>query len=181
MDCRARQRERRGVPAIIRTRVAGRADQGPGRPGLRAAFLLITVNAAAGALLAVTFVHGWAQRIFAADVGGITYVIAAVFMVGMGICARESFARSRTSNGVAHARYLAGVLVMLGLIGTVLGFIIALDGIRAESAANFAEVTRMVAAMVDGMSVAFYTTLEGAILNLWLGLNCRLVAHAGRK
>ncbi|MGE3289768.1 MAG: MotA/TolQ/ExbB proton channel family protein [Geminicoccaceae bacterium] len=76
---------------------------------------------------------------------------------------------------IAPVRAIAGYLVLLGLIGTVLGFIIALDGVDPARAGDVAEVGRMVATLVDGMGVALNTTLIGAILNIWLMVDYRLL------
>ncbi|RMF36311.1 MAG: hypothetical protein D6754_11640 [Alphaproteobacteria bacterium] len=85
------------------------------------------------------------------------------------------------SSRIASVQHFAGSLVLLGLIGTVLGFIIALSGVSAESATNLADTSAMVSRLIEGMSIALYTTLEGAVLNLWLGVNYRmLVASSAR-
>lgn len=73
-------------------------------------------------------------------------------------------------------RHLANSLVLLGLIGTVLGFIIALSGVNPEQAEDVRNVAPMVSQLIRGMSVALYTTLVGSILNLWLMVNYRLLA-----
>ena len=66
--------------------------------------------------------------------------------------------------------------MFLGLIGTVVGFIIALSGIDPANAADVDSITPMIATLIDGMSVALYTTLVGAILNLWLMINYHILA-----
>lgn len=73
---------------------------------------------------------------------------------------------------IGLARIIAGNLV---LIGTVLGFIIVLDGVDPGRAGDVAEVDRMVATLVDDMGVALNTTLIGAILNIWLMIDYRLL------
>jgi biopolymer transport protein ExbB/TolQ len=65
---------------------------------------------------------------------------------------------------------------VLGLIGTVAGFIIALSGVTAEEAGDLAAVQPMIAQLISGMSIALYTTLEGAVLGLWLTVNHRILA-----
>jgi biopolymer transport protein ExbB/TolQ len=65
--------------------------------------------------------------------------------------------------------------VILGLIGTVLGFIIALSGVNPETAADVSSIGPMVSTLIDGMSVALYTTLLGAVLNVWLMLDYRIL------
>jgi hypothetical protein len=81
----------------------------------------------------------------------------------------------RLTARLTPVRYIANTLVLLGLIGTVIGFIIALSGIDPESAANVSSVGPMVSTLISGMSVALYTTLVGAILNIWLMVNYRLL------
>lgn len=79
------------------------------------------------------------------------------------------------ANRIAAIRSIATSLVLLGLIGTVLGFIMALHGVDAGAAGDVAQVGRMVAALVEGMGVALYTTLIGAVLNIWLMIDDRLL------
>lgn len=84
--------------------------------------------------------------------------------------------RLHLSHRIAVVRHIANSLVLLGLIGTVVGFIIALSGVDPEKAADFASVSPMVSTLIRGMSTALYTTLVGGILNLWLTVNYQLLA-----
>lgn len=84
--------------------------------------------------------------------------------------------RLRLQNRIATVRHIANSLVFLGLIGTVLGFIIALSGVKPELASDVGAVAPMVSTLVEGMAVALYTTLMGAVGNLWLMANYRLLA-----
>lgn len=85
-------------------------------------------------------------------------------------------ARLRLSHRIAIVRNIANTLVLLGLIGTVLGFIIALSGVDADRVADVAAIAPMVSTLISGMSTALYTTLVGAILNVWLMANHQLLA-----
>ena len=62
---------------------------------------------------------------------------------------------------IAPIRHIANSLVFLGLIGTVIGFIIALSGIDPDAAADIDSIGPMVSTLISGMSVALYTTLVG--------------------
>ncbi len=84
--------------------------------------------------------------------------------------------KARLWNSIAVVRQFASALVMLGLIGTVVGFIMALSGVGPKTVGDVAGVQAMVAQLVSGMSVALYTTLCGAVLGLWLTVNNRLLA-----
>lgn len=87
----------------------------------------------------------------------------------------EAALRLRLANRIAIVRNIASSLVLLGLIGTVLGFIIALGGVDPNAAGDVGRVATMVAALVDGMGVALYTTLIGSVLNVWLMVNYRML------
>jgi hypothetical protein len=44
-----------------------------------------------------------------------------------------------------------------------------------ENASNINAVAPMVSTLVEGMSIALYTTLVGAVLNVWLMTNYHLL------
>lgn len=179
-------------------------------------FRLAAVNLGALAALGAAFGEGWAQLVFTADVTRITWVIAAVFAVGLILslikgwklsceveCARiatpcagtwardflegtlgrsaggrsiaASVLRMQVVSRIAPVRHIAAALVMLGLIGTVVGFIVALSGISGQAAGDVGAVSGMITRLIAGMSVALYTTLEGAVLSLWLTVNHQIL------
>ncbi|MFQ5626131.1 MAG: MotA/TolQ/ExbB proton channel family protein [Methyloligellaceae bacterium] len=84
--------------------------------------------------------------------------------------------RLKLSHRIQIVRHIANLLVFLGLIGTVIGFIIALSGVEPEAVSQADSVATMVAKLIQGMSVALYTTLLGAVLNVWLNVNHRLLS-----
>jgi hypothetical protein len=81
----------------------------------------------------------------------------------------------KLASRIAVVRHIAGSLVFLGLIGTVIGFMIALSGVNPEDAADISAIGPMVSTLISGMSVALSTTLVGAVLNIWLMINYRLL------
>ncbi|MFQ5958233.1 MAG: MotA/TolQ/ExbB proton channel family protein [Alphaproteobacteria bacterium] len=89
--------------------------------------------------------------------------------------------RARLARRIAVVRHVANSLVLLGLIGTVLGFIIALSGVDPNAAGDVRAVAPMVTNLIGGMSVALYTTLVGAVLNLWLMVNYHMLASGAVK
>ena len=89
--------------------------------------------------------------------------------------------RVRISNRIAVVRHFANSLVLLGLVGTVLGFIIALSGVDPSVAGDVRAITPMVSDLIRGMSVALYTTLVGAVLNLWLTVDFHILASGAAK
>lgn len=84
--------------------------------------------------------------------------------------------RLQLSHRIQIVRNIANMLVFLGLIGTVIGFIIALSGVDEQAVSEADSVASMVATLIRGMSVALYTTLLGAVLNVWLSINYRMLS-----
>jgi hypothetical protein len=76
---------------------------------------------------------------------------------------------------LGNIRHLANTIVLIGLIGTVIGFIIALSGVSAEAATDAKAIAPMVSTLIFGMAIALYKTLVGSVLNVWLMANYRLL------
>ena len=88
---------------------------------------------------------------------------------------------AESDKDIAKTEWLASVsewLVALGLLGTVVGFSMALAGVDqgALSTANGAQSA--VTALMQGMRVALNTTLLGAALALWHEVNVRMLKTA---
>lgn len=87
----------------------------------------------------------------------------------------------KLSSRIAPISEIASSLVMLGLLGTVVGFIMALSGLDPEKAADIGQMPGMAAEMVHGMHTALYATLTGGVLNLWLKVNVGLLKGAAAR
>jgi hypothetical protein len=100
-----------------------------------------------------------------------------------GIVGREGATRLALANALrlklAHritpVRHVASSLVLLGLVGTIIGFIIALSGVNQDAVTNAAAIGPMVATLLHGMAMALFKTLVGSVLNIWLMVNYRLL------
>jgi len=84
--------------------------------------------------------------------------------------------RSRLYARIVVVRTIGNVLITLGLIGTVIGFIIALSGVDSNTVADVGAIGPMVSTLIKGMAVALYTTLVGSVLHVWLLVNYQLLA-----
>jgi hypothetical protein len=81
--------------------------------------------------------------------------------------------RLKLSNRITIVRHTANSLVFLGLVGMVIGFIVALFGVDPEYVSSAAAAGPM---LILGMPIALYTTHVGAVLYLWLIVNHRMLA-----
>ena len=89
--------------------------------------------------------------------------------------------RIQIAGWIAPVRHFANSLVLLGLVGTVIGFIIALSGVDSEAISDVSKISSIVSTLLSGMSVALYTTLVGAALNLWLMVNFHMLSAGAHE
>lgn len=74
--------------------------------------------------------------------------------------------------------FVTGLLVKLGLLGTVIGFIIMLGAVDSAGSFDVAAVQQLLGSMSEGMSVALYTTLTGLSASMLLGLQYLMLDRA---
>ena len=86
--------------------------------------------------------------------------------------------RLQLAQAPGSVRHIAGLLVLMGLVGTVIGFIVALSGVDPQKVPTVDNVAPMVARLISGMSIALYTTLIGSVLHLWLMICQRILASS---
>jgi hypothetical protein len=111
---------------------------------------------------------GYVQFVFTHDVSHISYLISAVFVAAM-----AGVFLGRTG----HLERVEVWLVTLGLIGNVVGFILALQNIDTGSLGTAEGVQKVAASLLAGMGVAFCSTLVGAVAALWISINAWVIGE----
>jgi MotA/TolQ/ExbB proton channel family len=81
----------------------------------------------------------------------------------------------RTHGAHETAWWFTSATIKLGLLGTVVGFIVMSSQIGDMPSLDFDQVQVLLKRMTQGMAIALYTTLVGLIANLWLGLQLMLL------
>ena len=72
--------------------------------------------------------------------------------------------------------FVTDLMPRVGLIGTVIGFMISLDASSvADSLETVDDVKTMIIVVLSGMSVALTTTLAGLVLQVWLDVQKRAI------
>ena len=92
---------------------------------------------------------------------------------------RALASRLRGSNW--HGAFMGDAMMKLGLLGTVIGFIMMLAPIAGLDVENQGAVKSSMALMSDGMAVAMYTTLAGLAGALLLKIQYSMLEHATAK
>ena len=114
------------------------------------------------------WIAGIADKPFEGDSGFLCWLIVGIAALGI-LCVFLQRWRD--------VEWLATHVVRIGLLGTVVGLIVAFSAAKAGGSADPNEIRPMIAAVVDGMYVSLYATLLGIATNLWLKINLRLLGN----
>lgn len=167
-------------------------------------YKLIILNACGAAGAVWGYSQGYITTLFEGETTGIGYGIVALFAVGLAAVAERSVKVSRALNSLkrwdallaagkyppmkdrpdgskfaAKSAYIGDIavwLVTLGLIGNIVGFAVAINGLDLSGGADAA--LQALGQMISGMKVAFYTTLIGTACGLWVDINFRILTTA---
>jgi len=134
-------------------------------------------NISGAALMWAAHAEGLLVQAYNADPTHIVVLIVAVFLYGLILtpfCIRNN-SPFKYAQRFKPLRQISSSLVFLGLIGTVVGFIIALSGVDPSSVGDQAQIQPMVAALLSGMGTALYTTLAGSVFSLWTTINANIL------
>ncbi len=74
--------------------------------------------------------------------------------------------------------FLADLMIRLGLLGTVIGFIFMLGSVAQVSSVDIQALQQLLTNMSAGMRIALYTTLTGLAAGILLGFQYRLLDGA---
>lgn len=121
---------------------------------------LIAYHSMGAFLLVPLYLNGWLADIWAEPTK-----ISTGIMIALGLGAVLSVLGEWREVGL-----IADTSVFAGLIGTVIGIIIAFSNLDPSQMANVEYARSMGTALLSGMSVALYTTLVGAVSFVWLNI-----------
>lgn len=130
-------------------------------------FVLITL-AGAGAILA-----GLHTSLWEADSTKISFLIISLLAIFTIWCGYLSYRLNKDSHELIDKRaqigwFASDMVFTLGMIGTVIGFIMMLSGFHKVDITQIQTVQQLLGTLGQGMGVALYTTLSGLIAGLIL-------------
>lgn len=158
-------------------------------------YRLLILNLIGVVAFVAAWQKGWVSAVLDGDSTGMVYGIAGLFIVGMvslliraakvtaGLNALKRLELRSTNSTkflekAAHLEDIPNWLTVLGLLGTVIGIMIALSGIDLNSLATPEGTKKALAVLMEGMRVAFCTTIAGGVLGLWFDFNRRILKTA---
>jgi hypothetical protein len=135
----------------------------------RGAYLprFIVLQAVGGAILAGLWIAGLLHKPFDGDNAALCWLIVGIAGAGIACVGAQRW---------ADVRWVATHVVRVGLLGTVVGLIVAFSAASHGGAGDPAAVRTMIESVVSGMYVSLYATLLAVATNLWLKVNLRLLA-----
>jgi len=168
-------------------------------------YRFLIFNTLMGFLLGFLSYKGYVSSVIAGDSTGISLLITGMFVILFGSTTRRVWTTSRGLNrlkditySMVHTRNHVSVsvydekrlikirhigegaswLAYLGLIGTVVGFIISLSGADPSALSPVQGVQTMIPNLMRGMMVALYTTITGSFFGIWTEINYRILHTA---
>ena len=138
--------------------------------------------------LELCYFHGLLESIYHNDVTKLSVVIALIFGWQSFHCGLQLFRRDQ--NRSSHAEDMAAVergwlwsdvVLSLGMIGTVVGFMVMLSGFAGADFSNVENTQGLIANLSYGMSTALATTLVGLISSVLLKLQFFMLEAIIRK
>lgn len=152
---------------------------------------LTILNMVGLVLLSAAWRYGIIGQVLAVDDVYVSRINACLFLVGLFLAFRAVWVittmgsygaaplKLRIQQLLTPIRHIANTLVMLGLVGTTIGFIIALSGVDPAAATDVAKIGPMISVLLHGMAMSLFKTLVGMVLNIWLMITYRVVEHVG--
>ncbi|TDU26754.1 MotA/TolQ/ExbB proton channel family protein [Panacagrimonas perspica] len=77
--------------------------------------------------------------------------------------------------------FLSSMILKLGLLGTIVGFVFMLGAIDAIKTLTTADLPQMLGKMGAGMAISLYTTLVGLVANMALGLQNLMLDRSAER
>lgn len=124
--------------------------------------------------------QGWLGELFLMGVLPICVLIVAFFMYGMTICTRLIFSKVEPKPITKELKLVSSIcnwLVMLGLLGTVAGMLMALMNVSLDAVSSVDSARSMLVSFLLGAKVALYTTLVGGFSSFWLSIIYRIIVY----
>ena len=151
--------------AAVDTIEAGALEEGTGKQ-VAFASRFVVVQAIGAAALIGLWMAGLVGKPFEGSNAPLCWLIVAMGALGVACVFLQRW---------QDVQWIATHVVRIGLLGTVIGLIIAFAAAGNGASADAEQVKTMIGAVVSGMYVSLYATLLGIATNLWLKINLRLL------
>lgn len=167
---------------------------------LKSKFLVF--NGTAFAALGGAWLAGWVDQVIKADGSGMGFVVAGTFATGLALSgwrlwkiagemdrlkdghgrvrrfASERALELKLFAKISPIRHIANSIMLMGLIGTVLGLIHGLQGVKGATIGDASAAAQVIGGLIGGMGTALTLSLLALVFSLWLNSNFQLLRTA---
>jgi len=128
--------------------------------------------------MAFAALFGIPSKVYENDATKLSFLIVGIFIVMSTRCGIQTYnkeilqnldgelAKQKTdqlNNAIETGWFASDLCLTIGMIGTVIGFIMMLAGFGAVDAKDASSIQNLMSSMSSGMATALYTTLAGLI------------------
>jgi hypothetical protein len=147
----------------------------------------VLVNLTGAALVLMFYLQGWLVPIYATDTTYVTYAMSVLFLTAVGLCLHSAWCLTRSApptgrsfefltkfyeDALSAPTQLKDAIPLLGLIGTIAGFALALAQVDPSVLAKGqSEMVISMFALIQDMGVSLIKTALGALLGGWVWIN----------
>jgi len=146
-------------------------------------------------ILSVALAYGFNAGIFhelwSVDFTKISFFIIGLFALSSIFCGRIAWRLSSYLNQKSYdvnlvknierdidaSWFVSDLFFTIGMVGTVIGFIVMLSGFDSIDFSNPDTTKQMISGLGAGMSTALYTTLTGLICSVLLKIQCFILSY----
>ena len=146
-------------------------------------------------ILSVAVIYAWNGGAFHllwnVDFTKISFFIIGLFALSSIFCGRIAWRLSKYLNHRNHdiilvkelerdidaGWFISDLFFTIGMVGTVIGFIVMLSGFEGIDFGNPDTTKQMIGTLGSGMSTALYTTLTGLVSSVLLKIQCFILDY----
>lgn len=149
----------------------------------------------------MAWLQGYVTMAIAADPTHIIFIITTIVAITIGLSIKHAITidqelfdisesvkkhkpytpqtlRDRFALRYSFAEYAANLSVGLGLLATVIGYIVSFSGFSVDTVTSVANLVYAIVPALAGMGIAFYATLFGLAAAVWIETNILIVHRA---
>lgn len=130
-------------------------------------YIAATVLLAGG--LYMSFELGFLDYLWTVDISKLSFIILLILLVGVGLYGILLFKKRVSAEKIINLGYeLSDTCMSLGMLGTVIGFIVMTISMASSNVSNIDQVKQLIQLTTTGLSTALFTTAAGLITNIVL-------------
>lgn len=138
---------------------------------------IIFITSIAGFVVAAEY--DLITKMWSLDISKISFLILSAYLLSSGYCGWVVFnIKKSIEKHLSNLWFISNIFIRLGLIGTVIGFMLAFSEILVPTGSfSTSDIKALIEVISGGLAVAFITTLVGLICSAFLQIQLVIVEY----